>query len=83
MFSTLRYLPIAFLITDVEDYCGLNEMSKYCSNSIEDFVQIPIDFTKIFDENWPEYGEDNFIMGGESLQSGVSAVPRIKLLRTK
>ncbi|WP_044479529.1 hypothetical protein [Paenibacillus antibioticophila] len=83
MFSTLRYFPIAFLITDAEEYSGLNEMSKYCSRSIEDFVEIPIDFTKIFDENWPEYGENNFIMGGESLQSGVSAVPRVKHNRIK
>lgn len=83
LFSTLRYFPIAFLITDAEDYCGLNEVSKYCSGSIEDFIEIPIDFSQKFDENWPEYGEDNFIMGGESLQSGVSAVPRMKLRRTK
>lgn len=79
MFSTLRYFPIGYLITDAEDYCGLDDLSRYCTNIVDDAIEIPINFANIYDENWPEYGEDNFVMGGQSLQSSVSAIPRKKL----
>lgn len=78
IFSTLKYFPIAYLVTEAKQYSGLHEMTSYCTGSIYDYVEIPINLSEVHKENWPEHGRDNILMGGESLNSGVSAVPRRK-----
>lgn len=81
MFSTLRYFPIAYLITDAEEYCGLNELSQYCTDKLDDTVDIPINLSQVMYEDWPEYGNDNLVFGGQSIQSSVSAMPRRKIIK--
>jgi len=78
MFSILKYPPIGYLATDLDAYEGLNELTQYCGNRLDDEAEIPFRLDAINPEYWPEAGEDNFVMGGESLGNGVSAKPRTK-----
>jgi len=78
MFSLLKYFPIAFLITDCDKYEGLRELTSYCYGNVDDEVQIPIDLRAPLKEyNWPEIvDEGNILLGGQSLHSGVFALPK-------
>ncbi|SDC11103.1 hypothetical protein SAMN02799630_00560 [Paenibacillus sp. UNCCL117] len=78
MFSILKYPPVGYLATDLNEYEGLHELTQYCGSSLDDEAEIPFRLDVIQPEYWPEAGEDNFVMGGEGLGNGVSARPRSK-----
>jgi hypothetical protein len=78
MFSIMKYPPIGYLVTDLDTYEGLVELTQYCGGSLDSEAEIPVKLDPINPENWPEMGDDNFIMGGNTLGTGVSAKPRNK-----
>lgn len=77
-FSLLKYFPVAYLVSNVQSYEGLAELTKFCTSNINDDVEIPINLLNVQSEYWPEYGEDSFLLGGQSLQSAIRAVPKKK-----
>lgn len=79
MFSIIKYFPIAFLVTDLDHYEGLDELTKYCTNKIDEEIQIPIRLSSIRSEDWPEKSEDTILFGGDDL--GVFAKPKIKIIK--
>ncbi|MGG2197881.1 hypothetical protein [Paenibacillus validus] len=78
IFSIMKYPPLGFLVTDLDSYEGLAELTQYCGSNLDDEAEIPIRLNDLKPEYWPEAGDDTFLMGGEGLGNGVSAVPRNK-----
>ncbi|MGE0156174.1 MAG: hypothetical protein AB7T17_04015 [Geobacter sp.] len=78
-FQVLKYFPVAFLITDKKSYGGLLELTQYRNLSLTDEVEIPIQLDRIEHPYWPEMvDEGNILVGGKSLQSSISARPRVR-----
>lgn len=77
MFSMLKYFPIAYLICDLEQYEGLDDLSIYYDNDPLKVTTIPIFLKPVRHPQWPEIvDEKNFIVGGQSLKSAVFARPK-------
>ncbi|HQI37860.1 MAG TPA: hypothetical protein PLH80_04805 [Spirochaetota bacterium] len=77
LFSILKYYPIAFLLTNLDNYYNLDELTKYASDNIEDEIDIPINLQLIKNYDWPEsVNNGNMIIGGQSIKSSVFATPR-------
>lgn len=76
-FSILKYFPIAYLVTDKNNYEGLQELTKYATANIDDEIDLPINLLNIRSIDWPELVDmNNFIVGGQSINSSVFAKPR-------
>lgn len=78
MFSILKYFPVGFIVSNIESYEGLEDLTRYCGDDLQDEASIPINLNDVRPEYWPEAGEDNIMLGGETLGNGVSAIPRRK-----
>lgn len=79
VFSILKYFPVAYLVTDLQSYEGLTELTSFRHLKSSEFADIPIPLQKIHDLAWPEMVDDNNIVaGGISLQSSIYATPRRK-----
>lgn len=76
IFSTLKYFPIAYLVTDKQTYEGLDELTQYCTNTDDIEVEIPIRMRGFKRENWPEVDENIILLAGDDM--GVFARPRGK-----
>ncbi|TVQ57073.1 MAG: hypothetical protein EA366_09140 [Spirulina sp. DLM2.Bin59] len=73
----LKYFPIAYLVCNLEQYEGLDELTIYRDLKIEETVEIPIHLTNIRHSTWPEMADNgNFMVGGRNLNSSVHARPR-------
>jgi len=78
-FSILKYFPIAYLISNLKEYEGLSEFTSYRNSKPQDIIDIPINLKDIRGPEWPEIVDDgNIIVGGKSIHSSVSAIPKIK-----
>ena len=78
-FSILKYFPIAYLVCNLKDYEGLSELTFYRNTKPQDEIDIPINLKDIRGPEWPEIVDDgNIILGGQSIQSSVSAIPKHK-----
>lgn len=76
-FHVLKYFPIAYLISDKPKYENLFELSRYRHLPLEEEIDIPIQLDRIEHPYWPEIVDDgNFIAGGQSITSSISAKPR-------
>jgi hypothetical protein len=76
-FSILKYYPIAFLLTDLDQYYDLRKFTIYKSENIDEEINIPIYLEIIKDPDWPESVEDgNMLFGGQSINSSVYAISR-------
>lgn len=76
-FSILKYFPIAYLVTDLQSYEGLAELTTFRDLKSSEFADIPIPLQRIKHPAWPEMVDDhNFVMGGISLQSSIYATPK-------
>ncbi|GED60812.1 hypothetical protein ABER61_24240 [Brevibacillus formosus] len=76
IFSIMKYFPIGFIVSDVEKYEGLEELTQYCGSNLSDEAFIRINLHDVREEYWPEVGDDNILLGGNGLGNGVSALPR-------
>jgi hypothetical protein len=73
----LKYFPIAYLVCDLEQYEGLDELTVYRGLNLEESAEIPIRLTQVKCSTWPEMAEDgNCVAGGANLNSSVYARPR-------
>ncbi|MCK4241570.1 MAG: hypothetical protein KAX30_08095 [Candidatus Atribacteria bacterium] len=78
-FSIFKYFPIAYLVCNLREYEGLNELTLYRNSKPQDIIDIPIHLNDIRGPEWPEIVDDgNMIVGGQSIQSSVSAIPKNK-----
>jgi hypothetical protein len=73
----LKYFPIAYLVCNLEQYEGLDELTIYHDLKFEDTVEISIRLTDVKHPAWPEMPDDgNFMAGGLTLNSSIYARPR-------
>jgi hypothetical protein len=76
-FHTLKYFPIAYLVSDKPRYEGLLELTKYRNVQIDEEVEIPIDLKRVEHFYWPEMVDNrNILFGGQSAVNAVTAVPK-------
>jgi hypothetical protein len=75
VFSVLKYYPLAFLVTDLDHYKGLKELTKFKDVNIDDEIEIPINLYKKFGPYWPEAitNENPFLIASKAAQNGISA----------
>lgn len=73
----IKYFPMAFIVSDKENFRGLDSLSQYRDLGIDDEVHLKIDLGKMNDLDWPERVDENNIvfMSAES-QNGIFAKPR-------
>jgi hypothetical protein len=73
----LKYFPVAYLVCNLEQYEGLDELTIYRDLNLEETAEIPIRLTEIRHPVWPEMtDEGNIMAGGLSLNSSVHARPK-------
>lgn len=76
-YQTLKYFPIAYLVSDKPKYEGLFELTKYRSLNIDDEMEIPIQLNRIEQANWPEIVDDkNLFFGGQGTANSIIAKPK-------
>lgn len=76
VFQTLKYYPVAYLLTDKSEYANLNSLSQFRDCELDDEVDIPVNLTRIQDPYWPEAPSDednNVFFGGESAMNAIHA----------
>lgn len=78
IFSILKYFPIAYVITNLSEYEGLQSLSFYCPDDLDQEVNIQVSLRNPRPSDWPEVVDDeNFVAGGGSSgQSSVTAIPK-------
>ncbi len=83
IFSILKYFPIAYIVTNVKEYEGLQSLSFQGPQNLDQVVDIPISLESLRARDWPEVVDDgNFVAGGGSTgQSSVTAIPKGAKLR--
>jgi hypothetical protein len=73
----LKYFPVAYLVTNLEQYEQLNELSSYRTAKLGDFAELPIGLNSIQAQDWPLSTENgNIIIGALNLNSSVHARQR-------
>ena len=75
-FHTLKYFPIAFLVSDKPQYAGLNCLSRYRDARVDDLVEIPIELYWEHEKDWPDAPcdeENNIVVVGNSGLMGLEA----------
>lgn len=76
-FHTLKYFPVAYLVSDRKQYEGLLNLTQYRHMNTYDEAEIPIHLDRTEHPYWPEIvDKGNIIFGGQSILSSVSAAPR-------
>jgi hypothetical protein len=76
-FSILKYYPIAYLVTELNEYQNLDELTKYKNLDTDQEVNLKINTTNLHEAFWPEVVDDgNMILGGQSINSSVFAKPK-------
>jgi len=76
-FSILKYFPMAYLICDLDQYEGLDDLTFYYDKNPSKLAHIPINLKQVRHPQWPEIVDDtNFVVGGQSLKSAVFAMPK-------
>jgi hypothetical protein len=73
----LKYFPMAFLISDRPEYCGLPALTRYRNLSINDESEVRIDLRRFEVFDWPERVDDgNILFATAETQKGIFAKPR-------
>lgn len=76
VFQTLKYYPVAYLLTDKAEYANLNSLSQFRNCELDEEIDIPIDLTRTEDPYWPEAPSDennNVFFGGQSAMNAIHA----------
>lgn len=73
----LKYFPVAYLVCDLQQYEGLDELTLDRDCYLEEIVEIPIHLTQLRSALWPETTDDgNAVFFGANINSSAHAVPR-------
>jgi hypothetical protein len=76
-FGLLKYFPIAYLVTDADEYEGLEALTLWRNESAEQVLKLPVRLNQVFDAFWPEApGPGNFLLIGAEGMESVQAHPR-------
>jgi len=83
IFSILKYFPVGYIVTNAQEYEGLQSLSFNCPQDLDQDVEIPIRLGSPQQRDWPEVVDDGNLMagGGSSGQSSVTAIPKGAKLR--
>ena len=75
--NMIKYFPLAFIVSDKENFRELESLSQYRNLEIDNEVNLKIDLGKMQDLDWPERVDENNIvfMSAEST-NGIFAKPR-------
>lgn len=60
--SLIKYFPLAFIITDSQEFRGLKNLTQYRDLGIDDEVEIEIYIDKFKVSDWPERVDENNIL---------------------
>lgn len=70
----IKYFPLAFIITDKQDFRGLDSLGKYRELQLDNEAEIRINLSRVENYNWPEKVDDNnMIFLSTETQKGISA----------
>lgn len=73
----IKYFPIAFIITDKNEFRGLASLTKFKSCGIDEEIELRIDLKQIKDYDWPEKVDDtNIVFMSAETQNGIIAKPK-------
>ena len=73
----LKFFPIAFMVSTAPAYEGLLDLTSYRSAAMDDCVPVTIRMDQVRAQDWPEAPtRDNYVFGGQSLQSSLISRPR-------
>lgn len=73
-FNTIKYFPIAYLISSVPDFCGLPELTAFRNCNVDEEVDIPIILEKTAHPFWPEAPDaDSVIVFGQEAVNAIRA----------
>lgn len=76
-FGVLKYFPLAFLVTNVGEYEGLESLTSWRSEPCSTEVKLPVHLDRVRDAYWPEApAPDNFLFCGVEGVESVQAHPR-------
>lgn len=76
-FQTIKYFPIAYLISNKPRYENLLELTKYRNVAIDEEVDLPLDLSRSEHHYWPEMVDKrNLLMGGQAALNSVTALPK-------
>lgn len=77
VFATMKYFPVAFLVTLLPHYAGLSSLNKWRGEPLSARAMIPIDLSITLPKEWPDMVDDtNFIIVGQPAEYSVIATPR-------
>lgn len=78
-FSILKYFPVAYLVCDLPQYEGLDNLTFYYDTDSSNEVAVPIKLDQVRHRQWPELVDDtNFLAGGQSVKSSLHSIPKLK-----
>jgi len=79
--SILKLFPIAFLVTNSDMFMGtVPVLNDYSKTSNGENAIVKLDLSLVYDYQWPIISdEDTILAGGQSINSAVMAVPRLKI----
>ncbi|MBU2520904.1 MAG: hypothetical protein KKD50_01605 [Proteobacteria bacterium] len=76
-FQTLKYFPMAYLISNKPYYENLLELTKYRKHGIDDEIEIPIQLSRVEHHYWPEMvDKGNMLFGGQAVTGSITALPK-------
>lgn len=76
IFHLLKYYPLAYLVTDLDCYEGLPELTRFRHLLPSETASVPIDLGAVHDFDWPERTDPgNFVMMAQE-NCAVSALPK-------
>jgi hypothetical protein len=79
IFSVLKFFPVAYLLTNLNEYEGLPSLTSYSNFKFDERTKITINLKNVKKQDWPEnIDRGNFLIGGADLNSSVFATPRKK-----
>lgn len=76
-FKILKYFPIAYMITDANEYEGLDSLNDFKNAKPSDVAELSIRLDKIRQQEWPNTITDgNFVIFGQQGANSIKAEPR-------
>ena len=85
IFSVLKFFPLAFLITSLEQYEGLPNITSFRNLQLDDEAAVSVDLVRVHHYAWPEHPQDsnNIVLLSQESRQGITAVPRTRILKSK
>lgn len=77
VFAVMKYFPVAFLVTQIDEYANLRNLDFWRKSSLSTKAKIQIDLTSNLPREWPEIIDStNYVMTGEPAEYSIAATPR-------